>query len=151
MAAQKFQSAIVILIFVIPVELLMTWLFLSQAGDNPMMLLSFAGMSTACVLVSVLFYGMTTTIEDNVLRISYGIGVIRKTILLSEVKTVHVITTPWYHGWGIRVIPNGMLYNIRGLLGVELSFRDKHRIIRIGSGRAQALQEAIEEVLRRRR
>jgi hypothetical protein len=129
----------------------MTWLFLAQLGNNPMGLLSFAGVNTVCVLVGLLFYGMTTKIEDNVLRIYYGIGLIRKTIPLSEVKTVQVVTTPWYYGWGIRVIPNGMLYNIRGVAAVELSFKDRPGIIRIGSGNARALQEAVAEVLRRQR
>ena len=88
---------------------------------------------------------MTTTIEGDVLRITYGIGLIRRTIQLSEIRSAEVVRNPWIYGWGIRFIPNGMLYNIKGLSGVELTFKGLSRIIRIGSGNADALSEAISK------
>jgi len=93
---------------------------------------------------------MTTTIEGDVLRISYGIGLIRKTIHLSEIGSVEVVRSPWIYGWGIRFIPNGMLYNIKGLSGVELTFKGRSRIIRIGSSNADALRDAISKEITRR-
>jgi hypothetical protein len=108
-----------------------------------MTLPSFLAPSVIFLLVYLLFYGMKTEVTENSIRISYGIGLIRKTIKLTNVKSVSVVSNPWYYGWGIRLIPNGWLYNINGSAGVELAFKDRSRIIRIGSGNASALNKAI--------
>ena len=50
-------------------------------------------------------------------------------------------------GWGIRIIPNGMLYNVGGSRGVELRFTDTTRIIRIGTKDALKLKSEINRQL----
>ena len=57
------------------------------------------------------------------------------------------IKSAWYHGWGIRIIPNGTLYNISGTDGVELKFNDMNTIIRIGTKDSATLKKEIEKRL----
>jgi hypothetical protein len=61
--------------------------------------------------------------------------------------TVESVTSPWYYGWGIRMIPNGTLYNISGGDGVELKFADTNRIIRIGTKDSLTLKKEIRKRL----
>lgn len=99
------------------------------------------------VLVCLLFYGMTTRIGADTIEVSFGIGLIRKRIQLQRIKSVDTVKSPWYYGWGIRIIPHGMLYNITGTDGVELTFKDTSRIVRIGSRDAATLKNEIEKRL----
>ncbi|MGV3587775.1 MAG: hypothetical protein ACO1OF_12280 [Adhaeribacter sp.] len=93
------------------------------------------------------FYGLTTKITAEAITVSFGIGLIRKRIKLQRIKTVDTVKSPWYYGWGIRIIPNGTLYNISGTDGVELKFNDTDRIIRIGTKDSLTLKKEIEKRL----
>jgi hypothetical protein len=140
---KEFQFAGIIFIIMLPVQILLSIVFIMQAGTKPMTFIPFLISNVTFVLIYLLFYGMTTTVDDERIIITYGIGLIRKTITLSEVKSVRVATSPWYYGWGIRFIPNGMLYNINGLDGVELTLSNRAGIIRIGSSDSNALRNTI--------
>jgi hypothetical protein len=88
---------------------------------------------------------LTTKINSDTITVSFGIGLIRKRIKLKRVKAVDTVKSPWYYGWGIRIIPNGTLYNISGYDGVELKFNDTDRIIRIGTKDSVTLKKEIEK------
>lgn len=140
---KEFQFATIIFIIAIPAQILLAIMFITQAGTKPMTLVPYLIANSTFVIIYLLFYGMKTTIDEQWIRISYGVGVITKKVKLSDVKDVSVVSNPWYYGWGIRFIPNGMLYNINGSSGVELTFNEKSRILRIGSADASALRIAI--------
>jgi hypothetical protein len=90
---------------------------------------------------------MSVKLTQDTLVVSFGIGLIRKSIPLKRIKAVNAVKSPWYYGWGIRIIPNGVLYNIRGQDGVELKFKDTERIIRIGTKDSSNLKKEIEKRL----
>jgi hypothetical protein len=104
-------------------------------------------LTVTFILIFFLFYGLTTKITSDTITISFGVGLIRKKIQLKRVKTADTIKSPWYYGWGIRIIPNGTLYNISGTDGVELKFNDTNRIIRIGTKDSLTLKKEIEKRL----
>lgn len=66
---------------------------------------------------------------------------------MQKIKSIQIVESPWYYGWGIRLIPNGILYNISGQKGVELTFSDTNKVIRIGSKKPDALKLEIEKRL----
>jgi hypothetical protein len=90
---------------------------------------------------------MTTTVNAEWITVSFGMGIIRKRIQISRIKNIEIVKNPWYYGWGIRLIPKGMLYNISGSEGVELTFIDTDRVIRIGSAVSTRLKEEISKRL----
>jgi hypothetical protein len=109
------------------------------------------------VLVAVLagvllnFYQLTIVVDAQQITLIYGIGLIRIRLYPKEVLQVKSIKIPWYHGFGIRVVSKGMLYNISGLNGVELNYVEQkpgqastQKIVWLGSNDAYALQEAIK-------
>ncbi|MBK8505872.1 MAG: hypothetical protein IPL46_28985 [Saprospiraceae bacterium] len=99
------------------------------------------------VLIPLIFYGLKTSIDDDEIRLRFGIGIIQIKIKLSDIQSVEVVRNPWYYGIGIRIIPHGILYNAYGLNAVELRFKNKRKIIRIGSAEPLILKHEIEKRL----
>jgi len=144
---KEFTFGWLIFIFVIPIHVLLTYLYIKDLGDRPIETNVYTVVTLTFTLVYFLFYGLTIKITSDTITVSFGIGLIRKRIKLIRVKTVETIKSPWYYGWGIRIIPNGILYNISGSDGVELKFNDTNRIIRIGTKNSLALKQEIEKRL----
>lgn len=144
---KEFTFGWLIFVFVIPIHLLFTYWYLTSIGGSPMDRNNYVITTSVFVLVCLLFYGMTTRIGADTIEVSFGIGLIRKRIQLQRIKSVDTVKSPWYYGWGIRIIPHGMLYNITGTDGVELTFKDTSRIVRIGSRDAATLKNEIEKRL----
>jgi hypothetical protein len=144
---KEFTFGWLIFVLLIPIHLLMTYLYINDIGDRPMGTNGYIILTVTFILIYFLFYGLTTKITSDTITVSFGVGLIRKKIQLKRVKTVDTIKSPWYYGWGIRIIPNGTLYNISGTDGVELKFDDTNRIIRIGTKDSLTLKKEIEKRL----
>jgi hypothetical protein len=144
---KEFTFGWLIFVFVVPIHLLMTYLYMNNIGDKPISTDGYIIITLTFILVCFLFYGLTTTITSDTISVSFGIGLIRKRIKLERIKSVDTVKSPWYYGWGIRIIPNGTLYNISGTDGVELKFNDTDRIIRIGAKNSLTLRKEIEKRL----
>jgi len=68
------------------------------------------------VLLAILkfFSSLTVTVDDQVIKVQFGVGVYRKIIPLKEIESYAVVKNPWYYGWGIRYTPRGWLFNVSG-------------------------------------
>lgn len=144
---KEFTFGWLIFACVIPIHLLLTFLHLNHMGNRPMSNITYLAITLLFLFICLLFYGLTTKITLHTITVSFGIGLIRKRIQLDRIKHVYTVESPWYYGWGIRLIPNGILYNIGGTDGVELKFNDTKRIIRIGSKDSFKLRKEIEKRL----
>ncbi len=90
-----------------------------------------------------MFSSLTVAIEKT-LTCRFGVGLIRKTIPLSDVDHVRAVLNSWLVGWGIRWIPGRYwVWNVSGLRAVELIMKDGTRF-RIGTDEPEALVQAIE-------
>lgn len=99
------------------------------------------------LLVSALFSTLTITIEDGLLRASFGPGLIQKKVKLSEIASIRPIPVRWWYGWGIRLTPHGWLYNVSGWEAVEITLRNGHRFC-LGTDEPEDLSRAISETER---
>jgi hypothetical protein len=99
---------------------------------------------------AVLFSSLTIVIEDGVLRSYFGPGLPAKTAKIEEIASAEVVENPWYAGWGIRVLPRGMLYNVSGLKAVEITLKNG-QVFRLGTDEPDALRAAIRAAVERRR
>lgn len=140
---KEFTFGWLVFAFAVPAHIWIIFLFINHVGDNPITTSSFIGANFTLIAVYVLFYGLTTKITSDGVVVSFGIGLIHKRIKLERIKLAETVHNPWYYGWGIRFIPNGMLYNISGSEGVELRFKDSSRVVRIGSKMPDVLKEEI--------
>ncbi|MGA1863657.1 MAG: hypothetical protein ACMUHX_01210 [bacterium] len=110
----------------------------NKGGSRPLTI-SLISILFICIL---LFYSLTVEIEDGILKIRFGIGLIQKKIDLTEVESAKAVRNHWYYGWGIRLTPHGWLFNVSGLDAVEISL-SSGKTYRIGTDRPQELTEAI--------
>jgi len=98
------------------------------------------------VLSAVLFASMTVEISDGELRFHFGPGFWRKRYPLAEIVAAEVTKSSWWEGWGIRITPRGMLYNVSGTDAVEIKLRSGHSF-RIGTNDAEKLAEALRNAI----
>jgi len=130
---KEFQFGWLIVIMNFILEMFFSCLYSNQLGDRPLTTNVFIIVSGMNLVFLLLFYGLTVTVDSRNIKISFGIGLVSKTIAIASIKSIEMVKNPWYYGWGIRLIPKGWLYNISGSHGIELTFIDKKRVIRIGS------------------
>ena len=143
----EFQFGWIIFVIMIPLQIMIFYFYLNDIGDRPLETNGFLIINLIIILIYSLFYGMTTRITDDSIRLSFGIGLIRKTIQLNQIMTIETVKNPWYFGWGVRFIPNGMLYNITGTAAIELKFKHTNKVFRIGSKDPLKLKQEIEKRL----
>jgi hypothetical protein len=94
-------------------------------------------------LILLLFGWLTVDLDDEALRVRFGIGLIRKTIPLEGVQSAQAVRNRWYWGWGIRFFPGGTLFNVSGLDAVELCM-SHGRKYRIGTDQPHVLASALD-------
>ncbi len=90
------------------------------------------------------FSSLTILVTDDELLARFGPGVPVKRVKLADVQSVEPVRNPWYYGWGIRLTPRGMLYNVSGFDAVEVRMRSG-KVFRLGTDEPDRLVEAIEE------
>ena len=129
---------VVITVAILPLVFLPAWL----AGADTV-----AGLIAVLLLgILALFYNLTVEIDDEHLRISFGIGLIRKRFPLDQIDTCRPVSNPWIYGWGIRLTPHGWLYNVSGQEAVELKMKSG-KTCRIGTDEPEVLIAALQEAL----
>jgi hypothetical protein len=142
---RRFQFGWVIVITFIVFIVWMTFAYIYQWGNNPidkygyiLFLIIFGG-------VLLFFYGMTIMVTDKHLKIKFGIGLFTKKIDLATISSVTIQTNPVYYGYGIRIIPKGLLYNVSGKHAIEIKLKDQKKVIQIGTNDWDNLKKAIEQ------
>jgi hypothetical protein len=93
-------------------------------------------------LTTAAFYRLTIKIDDQTLRASFGMGLIRRTISLEQIVDCEPIRIRWWYGWGIHLTPYGWLYNISGWDAVAITLRCGRKLS-LGTDDPQGLVAAI--------
>jgi len=112
-------------------------------GSEPESAIVLVLVALSCGIFLALFHSLTVTVSDDFVRMSYGVGLIHKSYLRQDIESVKGVRTRWYHGWGIRKIIGGWMYNISGFDAVEVQLRND-RMIRIGTDEPQKLMDALQ-------
>ena len=113
-----------------------------MANFHPLTLI---GLIIVLVILGT-FSRLTVTVDDQMIKIQFGLRIIRKTFPLKEIATYRVVKNPWYYGWGIRFTPRGWLFNVSGFSAIELQMTNGKRY-RIGTDEPDNLAKALNEVL----
>lgn len=100
-------------------------------------------------IVTVLFYKMEITITNDYLENSFGNKLIKRKILLSEidVNKLQKVKFPWYYGIGLRLTPQGTLYNTKVGPAIKIVSKDGQRTILIGTDNFEKIAEVLKEKL----
>jgi hypothetical protein len=112
--------------------------------------LALSGALVAVVAVMLaLFSTLTVAVDDRAVRLWFGLGSLRREVMLADVTSARMVRNHWYAGWGVRIIPRGRLYNVGGLDAVELQM-DNGRVVRVGTDQPDALLAAVDAALDRK-
>ncbi len=113
--------------------------------DEVIPIIIFGFIMVTLIICLLIFYKLTITIDDTYLNFKLGIGLIRRSFRLSDIKSCTPVRNSAIWGIGIRMIPSGWLYNISGLSAIELSFKNRKTKIRIGTDQPEEVAEAVRE------
>ena len=109
--------------------------------------LALSGALVAIVAVMLaLFSTLTVAVDDRAVRLWFGLGSLRRAVMLTDVTAARKVRNQWYAGWGVRIISGGRLYSVGGLDAVELEM-DNGRVVRVGTDQPDALLAAVRAVL----
>ena len=100
-----------------------------------------------CLLI---FYKLTIEIDDTHLSFTLGTGLVKKKYALKDIESCLPVKNSAFYGVGIRLIPDGWLYNVSGQYAVELAFKNKKSKIRIGTDKPDEVAETINELLNKK-
>ena len=94
------------------------------------------------ILILLNFATLTVRVNQEEIKIHFGPGFIHKRISLDEVRHYQVVKQPWYWGYGIRLFPRGVVWNVSGHQALEVIYHDGRRF-RIGTDDPEGLYQAL--------
>ena len=104
-------------------------------------------LAVAFVLVAWLFSSLTVEVNERDLVSYFGPGFWRKDTPLGDITGVERTRNSALEGWGIRITPRGMLYNVAGRDAVEIRLATG-RQFRLGTDDPDGLVAALREHIR---
>jgi hypothetical protein len=126
------QGKLMYFIFV-PLILINLYLFTESILKHGTQTKYYALLSFLFIVCFACFYKITISITNTTISFVMGMGLVKKSYLLSEVKSCTAHKNNIINGWGIRVIQGGWLYNVSGFHSIELRFKNDTKVIRIGT------------------
>lgn len=106
------------------------------------------GFTAAAVLFALIlnFSYLTVRVGADALQLSFGVGLIKRTIPLNRIASTAKVRNKWWYGLGIRLTPHGWMWNVGGLDAVELTYQDG-RCFRVGTAEPDRLKAALDAKL----
>ena len=95
------------------------------------------------------FNRLTAVVDAGTVSACFGWGWPRRSVAAADIEAVRHVRNRWYHGWGIRKVARGWLYNVWGLDAIELELRNG-RVFRIGTDEPDELASAVNREIRSR-
>jgi len=115
-----------------------------EQEDASVVMLALSGSFVLLAALLVCFCTLTVTITPEKLTLSFGPGIIRKSVKVSTIVSASSVTNKWWYGLGIHITKYGWLYNVSGLKAVEVHTANGGSM-RIGTDEPEALCRAIEQ------
>jgi hypothetical protein len=119
-----------------------TVLLSTQSGPSPVLYWIVTPVLIILAVCIFLFFSLTVEIDEEMLRFRFGIGLIRKSIPLGQIVSAEPVRNRWIYGWGIHMTPHGWLYNVSGMMAVQVTLTNG-KSLRIGTDEPQRLADAI--------
>jgi hypothetical protein len=90
-----------------------------------------------------LFGWLTVEVDAAELRLRFGIGLIRRSVPLEDIRRCELVRTRVWWSYGLHLTTSGWLYNVAGRDAVRIEMRIGRAVI-IGSDDAPGLKAAID-------
>lgn len=102
----------------------------------------FLFVGTVLLICLVIFSSLTVEVSEDYLSWHFGLGLMRKLILLSDIESVEVTQTKLIEGWGIRFTSRGWLYNVSGFQAVAITLKTGKQFL-LGSDEPERLASVL--------
>jgi hypothetical protein len=116
--------------------------FWAASTDDDAALIAWAVLAFVTI-VGFMFSRLTVLVGKGQVLAEFGLGWPRRRHRLDEVTGIEQVRNKWWHGWGLRWIPNGTMFNVWGLDAVELQL-ESGKVFRIGTDEPAQLKAALE-------
>ena len=103
-------------------------------------LMSISGILLICL---ILFSTLSVKVENDMVIVKYGIGLVRKKFLKEQIIDLEEIEYMGVHGWGPRLTSEGWFFNVKNSGAVKLYLKNS-KIFFIGTDDSNKLSEAIK-------
>ncbi len=142
---QETQTANWIISAMLSIIVFLILAYVFQWGDNPIPLSATIPTVLIFVVLLLLFFKLTITIDDTKIVASFGIGLIKKSIELEalNIQTTEEIKTPWYFGIGMRVTKYGILYNTKPGMAIKLNYKNSEKAFLIGTDNFEEIKKVL--------
>ena len=109
----------------------------------------FVALAILFVIITLLFYKLTIQLQGSVIKVIFGIGLIKFQIKVDQLVKTKITKTPWHYGLGIKITPKGMLYNIQGTKAVAVEYVSNGitKSVLLGTKEPEKLEQIIREKL----
>ncbi len=82
------------------------------------------GVLIAVGIVTADVSRLTVEVDEHAVHVAFRFGWPRRTISRQDIVAVAPVRVRWYHGWGVRKVAKGWMYNVSGFDAVALSLAD---------------------------
>jgi hypothetical protein len=134
-------------IIMLPLLLLFTGLLIKSGLTNSPDFYVHIFLVLTFLVCLLIFYKLTIIVDRTSVSFRLGIGLISKSYKISDIKFCRPVSNSVISGIGIRMLPNGWLYNVSGLKAIELQFINKKSVIRIGTNRPDEISQLVQSLI----
>mgnify|MGYP002335697115 CR=1 FL=1 len=118
----------------------------SAFDENSLLFLVLGITAVFLIVVSVLFYSLTITVNRQNVTWYFGPTFWKRQVEVADIAECHIVRNSLLNGFGIRTLADGWLYNVSGLLAVELKLKSGS-VVRLGTDEPEYLKNAIEATM----
>jgi hypothetical protein len=138
------QSGTVMLIVLLLASILSAWGGYLN-GSSPARWPLFAS-AIGLAILAWLFSSLTVEVTEHEFHWYFGPQIWRYCIALADIENIRFVRNEWWNGFGIRIGPGLRIYNVSGLVAVELRLKNGD-IHRIGTDDVNGLSAALKSYL----
>lgn len=102
-------------------------------------------LSALAIVLLLLFFRLTISVNHKEVKFSMGIGIINGKYKLSDITYCKPLSYVPF-GWGIRLRPGVILFNVSSNKAVELAINGKTRKVWIGTNTPEEIAEYINDM-----
>ena len=125
------------------------WVVVWAAADDGLGIRSwwFLALSVLLIVVGFVAARLTVAVDETSVTAAFGWGWPRRRIRLDTIVGAAQVRNSWWHGWGVRKVRRGWMFNNAGRDAIELTLRTG-KVFRVGTDQPTELLAAVEHARR---